>query len=252
MNADGSSGFSNVMTVTVNVVVLVVPVAPTLNSISPAIDSDGTISLSWNSVSEATSYKVYRSKDGGSFSLIQTVSINSFSDIGLSDGSYRYKIKSKNDDGISGYSNIQSVTVQFPISPLNAPVLSIIIPSTDSDGSIDISWSWISDATSYELYRSKNNGVFILIQTVISTTYTDSNLVDGSYKYKVKTINVVGESSDFSNYQSVTVSLTGTPTPTPTSSTDYTMLYYLIPILGVMIGVIIYFKRKKSKGKRKK
>ena len=55
---------------------------------------------------------------------------------------------------------------------------------------IDISWSSVAGATSYELYRSGNNTTYSLLQSgITATSYKDTAPLNGSNYYKVKAVN---------------------------------------------------------------
>ncbi len=223
------------------------PEATTLNPIIPSPDTDGNIELSWSSVSDATSYEVYRDNI-----LRTTTTSTSYTDSDLTDGFYEYKIVCINVEGISDDSNIQSVTVSILavlVIP-NAPILNPISPSTDIDGSITINWASVSGATSYEIYRSISDGIFVLIQTVTLTSLTDSGLSDGTYNYKIISKNNDG-TSGFSNIQSVIVLKPVIPTVpiVPPVETDYTITYALVGMLIgllVVVAVIMVFRKRKG------
>ncbi len=82
-------------------------------------------SLSWTSVSGATGYKVYRSTvNGGSYTALPgTVTTNSYSDTGLTNGTtYYYVVTANNASGESAYSNQASATpsAQTTLFQINA------------------------------------------------------------------------------------------------------------------------------------
>ena len=88
--------------------------------------------------------------------------------------------------------NMGSAMVNFSVDT-TAPVASATITHTDdalvgydNDTTVDISWSTVSDAVSYNLYR---NGVFNKSVTGTSTTFTES---DGTYRYNVSAIDSAG------------------------------------------------------------
>ena len=64
------------------------PAAPTLYSISPNPDLDGSIYINWNDVSGATRYWVYRNGVN-----IKAQTISSYTDTITTNGTYSYKIK---------------------------------------------------------------------------------------------------------------------------------------------------------------
>ena len=76
------------------------------------VTGSSTIDVDWNSVSGATSYKLYRAtSSSGSYTNIYTGSSSSYSDSGLTEETkYYYKVKAGNDSGWSDYSSITSGT----------------------------------------------------------------------------------------------------------------------------------------------
>ena len=88
------------------------PSAPT--GVSANATSSSSITISWNAVSGATSYTVYRSTSrSGSFSSVGTTSSTSFTNTGLSaNTTYYYKVTAANSYGTSGYSSTVSATTQ--------------------------------------------------------------------------------------------------------------------------------------------
>lgn len=186
-----------------------------IDPIVPSTDIDGNVDLTWSSVPNVPEYEIYRSKDNGIFTSIITVSIPSYTDPGLADGFYSYKIMCIGIDLNSDYSNTQSVIVQqyvyIPIIP-SATTVYTISPNPNIDGVITISWLSISDADDYELYRSKDGGIFSPITTTAETSYPDTVFLDGTYYYKV-ICRGVDDNSGFSNTQSVKVEIYVAPPP---------------------------------------
>jgi len=83
------------------------------------------------------------------------------------------------------------------------PIAPILTASTDSESSINLNWTNVSNATSYKVYKCSDNQ---LIATTSSNTYTVNGLSSGTaYDYKVKAINNNG-ASNFSNCASATTS----------------------------------------------
>jgi spore germination protein YaaH len=86
------------------------PTAPT--SLTYSGLTSGEVTLSWQSVSGASGYKVYRATpNDSSYTLIATVSTNSYKNMGLSSGTkYWYFVRSYNSYGTSGDSTHISIT----------------------------------------------------------------------------------------------------------------------------------------------
>lgn len=183
-----------------------VPSAPT--GVTATAQSSSSIYVSWNTVSGATSYKVYY-KIGSSSTLYSagTATNTSFSHTGLSASmTYYYYITAVNSAGESGYSSGASATTQSSggggggggtTNPPNAPT-GVAASNTGSAllPAIQITWSSVTGATSYKVYRSSSSSSgFALLGTATYTTYIDSNPLKGYNYYKVSAVNSAGESA---------------------------------------------------------
>ena len=165
-----------------------------------ATQSFASITITWNSVSQAKSYIVYRnnSATGAYTSIGETITVSgstqNFSDDNPFTGLNFYRIASVNDElegGQSGY-----VSCEFtPVSPdvprnLNAT----------TDGlSVAVTWNSVAGAASYNIYHSNAaTGTYDLIgeEAHLSgsiQSYTDDNPRIGANFYRITAINDVGE-----------------------------------------------------------
>ena len=168
---------------------------------------DGSsILISWQSVSGATKYKIYRSSSAnGSYSLIGESSTTSYRDNSPVSGYNYYKVSAVNNNGESQQSSYASCNFTSgggnSTAP-NAPTgVTVSNEGNASIPSIRISWSSVSNATGYKVYRSSSaNGSYSQIGSQTSNTYMfDNNPMSGNNYYKVKALNSSGESS-FSSY----------------------------------------------------
>ena len=187
--------------------------------------SDGTytdkITVSWNSSSGATSYKVYRAtSSGGTYYFQETVTGLSWTNTGLgSDVTYYYKIKACNSEGCSGYSsyNQGSTGEEIPDPPTDVQA---------SDGTytdkITVSWNSSSGATSYNVYRATSSGgTYYFQETVTGLSWTNSGLAsDVTYYYKIKACNSEGCSGYSSYSQGSTDSCSAPSAPSWIEATD--------------------------------
>jgi len=175
-----------------------VPNAPTGLDITDL--SSSSISVSWNSVSGATSYKVYYTTDSSSTTKIfaGTVTETSYTHTGLqADTTYYYYIKAVNNVGESDYSSYT-----YAVTPSSVPSIPTGGTATAlSSSSISVSWNSVSGATSYKVYYEIGSSTTKnLAGTVSGTSYTHTGLqADTTYWYYITAVNSAGE-SDYSDY----------------------------------------------------
>ena len=155
--------------------------------------TSGKPQLTWNAVSGATSYKVYRAtSQKGTYSLLGTVTATSYTNTGAKAGTtYWYKVKAVNSAGESAYSNTVSG---------RATVTTLTMGHSASSGKPQLTWKAVSGAVSYKVYRATaKNGAYTVINTTKALTYTNTGAALGTtYYYKVEALNAAGKSIGFS------------------------------------------------------
>ena len=155
--------------------------------------SSGKPMLTWNAVSGATSYKVYRAtSQNGTYSLLGTVTATSYTNTGAKAGTtYYYKVKAVNSAGESAYSNVVSG---------RATVTTLTMGHSSTSGKPQLTWKAVSGAASYKVYRATSkNGAYSVINTTKALTYTNVGAALGTtYYYKVEALNASGKSLGFS------------------------------------------------------
>ncbi len=188
-NDAGLSPYSNI--VSGNVVVTPKPAAPVVKIGHSA--TSGKPQLTWNAVSGATSYKVYRAtSQKGTYSLLGTVTATSYTNTGAKAGmTYYYKVKAVNSAGESAYSNVVSG---------KTTVTTLTMGHSASSGKPMLTWKAVSGAASYRVYRATaKNGAYTVINTTKALTYTNTGAALGTtYYYKVEALNASGKSMGFS------------------------------------------------------
>ncbi|NOY35821.1 MAG: hypothetical protein GXP44_02790 [bacterium] len=116
---------NNTLTAKVNHLTDFAPIVPTADSapsapsgLAAAKNGAGGVNLSWNAVSGADNYLLYRdTSSGGDFPYLTTVSETSHSDTGLSAGTaYYYKVSASNSSGESSASSAVSVSTCSSVS----------------------------------------------------------------------------------------------------------------------------------------
>ena len=155
--------------------------------------TSGKPMLTWNAVSGATSYKVYRATSrNGTYSLLGTVTTTSYTNTGAKAGmTYYYKVKAVNSAGESAYSNVVSG---------KTTVTTLTMGHSASSGKPQLTWKAVSGAASYRVYRATaKNGAYSVINTTKALTYTNVGAALGTtYYYKVEALNAAGKSLGFS------------------------------------------------------
>jgi uncharacterized protein (TIGR02217 family) len=145
-NTGGNSLFSNELSFTYSA-----PSAPTLSESS----SSTNVHLTTPATAKATSYKIYRNKNGGGYSLLHTSTVSfgaalDYHDTDVADADdVAYKVKASNSAGDSGYSNeVTDTIVATPIDPLTTSPL-IWIDAEPAGHTAGDSISSISDQSSH-------------------------------------------------------------------------------------------------------
>ena len=155
--------------------------------------TSGKPMLTWNAVSGATSYKVYRAtSQNGTYSLLGTVTATSYTNTGAKAGTtYWYKVKAVNSAGESAYSNVVSG---------KTTVTTLTMGHSATSGKPQLTWKAVSGAASYKVYRATTkNGAYSVINTTKALTYTNVGAALGTtYYYKVEALNAAGKSLGFS------------------------------------------------------
>jgi fibronectin type 3 domain-containing protein len=173
-----------------------VPASPTGLAVSSVTSSSAT--LTWTAVSGATGYYMYRSGSAeGSYEEVGSSTSDSYTDTGLaSDTTYYYKAAAYNAAGTGGRSAYISATTVLP-----APTGLTASPATSS--SITLSWTAVSGAAGYYVYRSGSaEGDYSQAGTSTTTSYADTGLSSGTtYYYKAAAYNAAG-TGDRSAYTS--------------------------------------------------
>ena len=141
--------------------------------------------LSWKAIDGADKYYIYRSTDGETFKYYEKTTKTSYTDTKAKVGTkYYYKIKAaRNVDGVnigSAYSAIKTVT-----ATLAKPTVKI----TTSNGKPKLSWSKVTGADKYYVYRSTDGKDYTILIKTTKTSVTNTGAKKGTkYYYKVKAV----------------------------------------------------------------
>jgi len=170
------------------------PISVTTLSSIPAnvqVSSRSTIriNLAWNSVENANNYNIYRSDtEHGTYEKINTTLVTGtgFTNTDLlPDRNYYYKISAVFND----FEGLQSTPLHINTLssvPANFKYTSVLATK------INLVWSFVVDASSYNIYRSNNyNGIYNKINNdaVTGNGFTDTELYSSTtYYYKISAV----------------------------------------------------------------
>jgi hypothetical protein len=198
-----------------------IPIAPVPN-ILPT--SSSVVSISWNTVSESTSYQVHRCSSSATTSCgesITSTSASTYSDAGGSSGiSYYYRVKACNSAGCSPFSTAVIGLKTFAKPP--KPITSV------SSTYVIVAWANTQRAESTQLYRcttATTTSCGSPIETTTKTVLTDTSGIAGiEYFYRIKFCNgsICSEFSDsVSGTKTATIIAPSSPSePSLSSSTN--------------------------------
>ena len=208
LKSDGTAGaWSSIVSVTYKQTLS----AP---SVTGGNDAQGRPTLTWNAVTGAAKYEVYRarSKDGDYIKYSTQTSTGYTNSAYLTSGStYYYKVRALDANGTAGaWSSVVSVTYK---QTLPAPA---VTGGNDSQGRPTLKWNAVTGAAKYEVYRSTSrSGTYTKYSTQTSTSYTNSSyLTSGTtYYYKVRALGSDGSYGPYSSVASVTYRATSSAVP---------------------------------------
>jgi hypothetical protein len=177
---------------------------PDVPSIISATESDGSITVSWLSSTEASSYNLYYApgdtvikNEAAVISVVQSPKTIS----GLANGvKYTFAVSAVNNHGESDLSDLKSAI------PLVKPQAPLITAAIASDGAATITWNTVPTAEYYNLYfqMGTNADTLSAKYTKVTSPKTVTGLTNGvKYTFAISAINNIGE-SDLSAVDSVT------------------------------------------------
>src|SRR5690606_15842158 len=150
--------------------------------------SCGAVSITWNAVTGATQYLVFRNtvNSSGSATQIGTAASNSFSDATANPGTnYFYWIKATNGGSASNSSSSnQGSLLAVPSAPTG-------VQATDGESctNVVVSWNLVATAAGYQVWRNtvNNSSTATLQASPAVPLYVDSNVTPGTnYFYWIK------------------------------------------------------------------
>jgi Abnormal spindle-like microcephaly-assoc'd, ASPM-SPD-2-Hydin len=181
----------------------VVALSGTASAAATAAATAPSVTLKWNSVSEAKGYYVYRgTKSGGPYTKLNAsaITLPDYVDSAASSGqTYYYVVTDVNSALVqSSYSNQAEATIPGSAGGETAPE------------TVSLHWAGASGAVGYYVYRgSKSGGPYVKLNSaaVTVTDYTDGAVSAGqTYYYVVTSVNSAQVQSSYSNQAEASIS----------------------------------------------
>ncbi|MFA0813247.1 FG-GAP-like repeat-containing protein, partial [Microbulbifer epialgicus] len=150
---------------------------------TPSTSTNGSIAVSWATVSGAASYVVQEQKNSGSWSQVYAGTQLGKTIPGRGNGVYRYRVAAVENGQTGSYRYSSNVTVSL------APALpgGFTAPATTTSGSYIVSWNSVSGAQQYFL---EETGTRSGSWTLSGTSMSFSKPLNGSYFYRVRACSV--------------------------------------------------------------
>ena len=161
------------------------PAAPIVTATA---DSESAITLTWDDVYGALSYKIYQDTKVIASGITKTT----YTVTGLdAETEYCFYMTAVNETGASANSETAcATTLEVPKAP-EAPV---VTATADGDNAVVLKWNAVENATSYNIYQLQGTSVIL---GIAETTYTVENLTPNTtYCFVVTAVNEIGESEN--------------------------------------------------------
>ena len=204
VNSAGTSAYSNIVSGRAKAAIPAAPRVTIGNS-----SASGKPQLTWAAVDGAAKYEIYRStQQSTGFTLLGTTTSTTYVNTGAAVGkTYYYKVRALNVDGAAG---AYSSTVSGAAKAV-APAAPTVTMTYSDSGKPKLTWSAVSGAASYRVYRSESRGTgYSLLGTTTSTSYVNTGAAVGkTYYYRVKAVNSAGTSA----YSNIVSGTARTPAP---------------------------------------
>ena len=182
-NPDGCSAYAMGGSVTV----IHPPAAPGLSG--PAESLNGSYTMYWSSVPNATSYQLDESINDGQWSRVHSSSALTTALSGRKTALYRYRIQACNRGLCGAFSPEHSVNSVIP--PEHAPE-HISISEHGFAGDFTLYWTGVPTADFYRVHENLNGGGFVTAADVVGGHLRRSGRTTGTWGYRISACNRAG------------------------------------------------------------
>jgi uncharacterized repeat protein (TIGR02543 family) len=180
------------------------PVPTVPSSVKAASTSYNSIKTSWRTVSGANGYSVYRATSStGTYSYLGATTATSYTNTGLrTNKTFYYKVRAYRLVGNSKiYGNYSGVVSAKPVPSIPANLKA----AKYSHSSIKLTWSKVSGATGYQVYRATSKtGTYSYVKGMTSSSYINTSLRNKkTYYYKIRAYRTVGKKKVYSGWSTI-------------------------------------------------
>ena len=167
--------------------------------LSAAINNNGSITVSWNSVDKATNYRVYR-KTGDKTSwdvVVANTTALSWTDTDVLKGkTYYYSVCVIKADGSDELSEFNSTGVKATY--YDPPTLTTV---ANGKAGVYLKWNTVDYSSTYHIYRMTGNDVtWMSVGTITGNSFTDTGVTSNAhYTYAVRSMVGGADASALSN-----------------------------------------------------
>lgn len=148
--------------------------------------SNTAIQISWNKVSNASGYYLYRKTVGGSYKKIASIKNKNtltYTDKTAYAGDYIYTVKAYSGSKTGAYNTLGMTAATKLAAPSK-------VKAADNSKGIQVSWGTVKYATGYQVYRKATGGSYSLLKTISkqsTKSFQDEKAKSGvDYSYYVK------------------------------------------------------------------
>jgi large repetitive protein len=175
------------------------------------VNNNNDVSLFWKATSHATSYMIYKIVDE-ELVLLENTTERLYKINDLSEGLHEFAVIASNEYfGNSQLSNIVSTNI--------VPILEAPIPKSDvNGGKVELTWSTVPNADTYNVYKVVNGNLELLNNTK-DTTLTVEDLQQGDHEFRIVPVSPSGIEGE--NYATVDVKVEQTDTTPPVTEANH-------------------------------
>lgn len=187
-----------------------------------------TVKLTWNKVSKATGYRVYKIVDGKLKTIKKSVKTNKYTVEDLTAGeTYKFAVKTYRTQNGKTYWSSKYKSVTIKTKAMSTPKKPT---ATSTKDTVTLKWTKVPGATGYAVYQLKGEK-WTKIKTLTANTFKVTSLKENkTFKFKIRPYAKTAKSTVWGKYSPVvsikTTDKTKAKFTTPVIGTDNVTLYW--------------------------